>query len=208
MPQKSNKGFTLIELLVVIAIIAILSIVVILTLNPAELLRQARDSNRISDMATLKSAISLYLADVGVPILASTSVGNTFYCYVDNTAANTSATCPWFTTGAPCVTPGVANMVYTTAANQRAVNGAGWIPVNFNAISSGAPIGQLPVDPLDNDKLHYYSYHGSSTLTFKIAAKMESVKYSYGTGGTNDIESTDGGCYPSIYETGTNLTNL
>ncbi len=61
---KNQKGFTLIELLVVIAIIAILAVVVILTLNPAELLRQSRDSNRVSDFATLKSAIGLYSEDV------------------------------------------------------------------------------------------------------------------------------------------------
>ena len=41
-----RSGFTLIELLVVIAIIAILAVVVILTLNPAQLLAQARDSTR------------------------------------------------------------------------------------------------------------------------------------------------------------------
>src|SRR5580704_3649915 len=62
--NKNRKGFTLIELLVVIAIIAVLAVVVVLTLNPAELLRQARDSNRISDFATLKSAIGLYSEDV------------------------------------------------------------------------------------------------------------------------------------------------
>ena len=39
--RKNRKAFTLIELLVVIAIIAVLSVVVILSLNPAELLRQA-----------------------------------------------------------------------------------------------------------------------------------------------------------------------
>ena len=62
--RKNRKGFTLIELLVVIAIIAVLAVVVVLTLNPAELLRQARDSNRLSDFATMKSAISLYATDV------------------------------------------------------------------------------------------------------------------------------------------------
>src|SRR5271154_4705198 len=70
--SKNRSGFTLIELLVVIAIIAILAVVVILTLNPAELLRQARDSNRVSDFATLKSSIGLYAADVAT----STSLNN------------------------------------------------------------------------------------------------------------------------------------
>ncbi len=77
--KKIKKGFTLIELLVVIAIIAILSVVVILTLNPAELLRQSRDSNRISDLSVTKSAIAFYLASVSSGI----SIGSSTYCYVD-----------------------------------------------------------------------------------------------------------------------------
>lgn len=77
MEVNQRRGFTLIELLIVIAIIAVLSVVVILSLNPAELLRQARDSNRLSDMATLKSAIALYLADTATP-----KIGTTGTCYV------------------------------------------------------------------------------------------------------------------------------
>ena len=48
-----RESFTLIELLVVLALVAILSVVVILTLNPAELIKQARDSNRLSDLPQL-----------------------------------------------------------------------------------------------------------------------------------------------------------
>ncbi len=55
---RTREGFTLIELLVVIAIIAILSVVVVLTINPAEMLRQSRDSQRVSDLNTLRSAIN------------------------------------------------------------------------------------------------------------------------------------------------------
>src|ERR1035438_7180198 len=58
-----RKGFTLIELLVVIAIIAVLAIVVVLTLNPGQLLMQARDSNRLQDLATIQSALSLFRTD-------------------------------------------------------------------------------------------------------------------------------------------------
>jgi type II secretory pathway pseudopilin PulG len=53
-----RSAFTLIELLVVIAITEILSVVVMLTLNPAELLRQSRDSTRIADMGTLNTAVA------------------------------------------------------------------------------------------------------------------------------------------------------
>src|SRR5271156_4496627 len=76
--KKNKRGFTLIELLVVIAIIAILSVVVILTLNPSALLRQARDSNRVSDFATFKSSIGLCSADVATTApLGGPNVGAT-----------------------------------------------------------------------------------------------------------------------------------
>ena len=75
---KTVKGFTLIELLVVIGILAVLSVVIILTLNPAELLKQARDSTRISDLSTVRTAISLYQVDAVGPAL----LGDSANCYV------------------------------------------------------------------------------------------------------------------------------
>src|SRR5271163_765603 len=97
--NKFRKGFTLIELLVVIAIIAILAVVVILTLNPAELLRQARDSNRESDFATLKSAIGLYSADVSTTTwLCGYSCVSTTTIFLS--AATTTVTVPQFVSNA------------------------------------------------------------------------------------------------------------
>src|ERR1700719_2922177 len=89
--RKSKKGFTLIELLVVIAIIAILSVVVVLTLNPAELLRQSRDSNRLSDLDTLNHALSIYNADQSTG--ANFNMGSSSVIYVsipDPTATSTA----------------------------------------------------------------------------------------------------------------------
>ena len=63
MKKITNKGFTLIELLVVVAIIAILALVVLLALNPVEMARKSRDSRRLSDVATIRKAIDLALAD-------------------------------------------------------------------------------------------------------------------------------------------------
>ena len=62
-----QRGFTLVELLIVIAILAVLSVTVVVVLNPAELLKQARDSTRISDLASINSAIALYLTDIASP---------------------------------------------------------------------------------------------------------------------------------------------
>ncbi|MEI7792066.1 MAG: prepilin-type N-terminal cleavage/methylation domain-containing protein [Candidatus Berkelbacteria bacterium] len=57
--MKLKKGFTLVELLVVIAVIGILSAVVVLNTNSAK--SKARDAIRLSDMATLKTSLGLYL---------------------------------------------------------------------------------------------------------------------------------------------------
>jgi prepilin-type N-terminal cleavage/methylation domain-containing protein len=194
MHSNAQKGFTLIELLVVIAIIAVLSVVVILTLNPAEILRQARDSSRVSDMATLKSGLSLFLADVVTSTVGAGALGSGATCYYYSTATFTTTTCPW-------VRPSVGGV---TGVNSRTVNGGGWIPVNFNAISAGSPFGNLPVDPVNSGN-SFYGYTNSSTTTaFKLGVKMESSKY--GNGGSGDVVSTDGGQDNSTYETGTNVT--
>jgi len=61
--MQMKKGFTLIELLVVIAIVAVLATAVVVILNPAQLVRQGRDANRISDLAAIHSALALYLSE-------------------------------------------------------------------------------------------------------------------------------------------------
>jgi len=193
MPAK--KGFTLIELLVVLAIVAILSVVVILTLNPAELLKQARDSNRLSDLSTMKSAISLYLADVTSPnILYGFTTADCFVSVPLGTSITTSTRCGVFS--ATGLTLGNAsNPRQATSTSLRDVDGTGWIPVQFTAISSGAPIGNLPVDPV-NDATHYYAYAANATLQFQLDTFMESVKYTF-------MMSADGGLNNNAYETGT-----
>ena len=63
MKKVIKKGFTLIELLVVIAIIAILALIVLLALNPAEMARRSRDTRRLSELGSIRTAIDLALAD-------------------------------------------------------------------------------------------------------------------------------------------------
>lgn len=201
-----QRGFTLIELLVVIAIIAVLAVVVILTLNPAQLLEEARDSNRISDMSTLNTAISLFVADaptidMGTPGTCYTTLSSTVFWTPDqngNWGATTSCAA-WFSTASS-----------TASSTSEALDGTGWIPINFNNLSSGAPISQEPFDPLNitgeaasqGQGAFFYSFIRAST-TFKLAAFMESSKYS--TGGSGDIESNDGGINNYVYEGGSSV---
>ena len=192
---RQARGFTLIELLVVIAIVAVLSVVVILTLNPGELLKQSRDSNRISDLQTMKRAISIYLVDVPTNNIW---VGTTTWCYVHSSSAVAAAGC-----GTNRFSN--AQLVATTSAAGFSSSSVGvdtgWVPVNLKAISSGAPMSLWPKDPINNAS-YFYSYAPSSTsLVFELNAEMESIKY--GLSGSGDVESTDGGNVSSTYEVGT-----
>ena len=65
--MKTKKGFTLLELLIVIGILSILSTTVVLVINPAQLLKKARDSQRISDLSTMKTAIAYYVTEAVSP---------------------------------------------------------------------------------------------------------------------------------------------
>src|SRR3990172_4173703 len=72
-PNRKGAGFTLLELLIVITILAILAVIIIFVLNPAETLRKSRDVQRMSDLATLKNAISLYMTSTTTPYLGNSS---------------------------------------------------------------------------------------------------------------------------------------
>jgi prepilin-type N-terminal cleavage/methylation domain-containing protein len=61
MIQQQKKGFTLIELLVVIAIIGILSAIGLVSLGGAR--EKARDAQRKTDVASMRTALQLYYDD-------------------------------------------------------------------------------------------------------------------------------------------------
>lgn len=178
-----KKGFTLLELLIVIGILAILSTTMVLVINPAEMLRKARDSQRISDLNTLKTAIAMYLTDV-----PSASLSNGSYAY-----NHSGVTIP----AGPC-----AGYTFTHSSTSQAITGIGWIPINFASITGGSPIGSEPIDP-NPATGRYYVYISNTNNVFELLANMESTAYS--NGGGNDVESKDGGNLPDYYEVGTSM---
>lgn len=61
--MRKLKGFTLIELLIVIAIVAILAAVVLIAVNPARQMSQARNAERVAEVNAMLSAVSQYQVD-------------------------------------------------------------------------------------------------------------------------------------------------
>jgi len=172
-----QKGFTLLELLIVIAILAILTTVVILVMNPAESIKRARDTQRISDLDSIKTAIILYITEGNVDIGATTCLA-TPVCYSD------------LCKGAAC----------GEGKSPSNNNGNGWIPIAFTGMAGGAPLSRLPTDPVNSDP-YRYAYAASGT-DFELNANMESDYFTT----KNPVEANDGGNDPNLYEVGTNLT--
>jgi hypothetical protein len=178
--------------LVVIAILAVLATAVVLVLNPAELLKQGRDSTRISDLSALNSAIALWTADV----LNGTWATHT-YC-----TASTTAPTGAFTTAC-------------TVSTSTVTTGTGWVQLNFGSIAAGSPLSKLPMDPNNTSAncnagtpavCEYAVNMSSTTGIYKLATQMESAKFRVGGSADATSDTKDGGSSDTWYEVGSNLT--
>ena len=229
--KKSKKGFTLLELLIVIAIIAILSVVIVFVLNPAETLKKSRDSQRIADLNTLKTALGIYLTTVATPDLDAAindclGTGPVVTAEISYSKAQAAdPVCAVDVVEGTDVTAGStfdpADMCRATlAANNSLVDGTGWVPVAINSVVGGSPISNLPLDPVNSvsgvggvapvstDLVYRYACQGTATSpapssVFEIDAVLESA--AFGVGGTDDKSASDGGDNAVYYEVGTSL---
>lgn len=217
---KQGRGFTLLELLIVIAIIAILSVILVLVLNPAETLKKSRDAQRISDLSTVKTALGLILTSSSSPSLGTNCLngGSSATVYYSAELADSSSCAVNITEGADangtfaaadfCKYPG------TTGAS--AIDGSGWIPVNFGWLTGGSPISNLPLDPVNTistvttptstDMVYRYACQSTGSgakpgLVFEVDTILESAAYT----SDDDKRAKDGGDNPTYYEVGTNL---
>ena len=187
-----KKGFTLIELLIVIGILAILATTVVLVLNPAQILAESRDTQRISDMDTVRNALNLLL----VSTTTTNVLSNTANCYTHTATAMIAGCTP---SAAPATTRFTAGVAQTSVS--RVVTGGGWIPVNFTQVSGGSPLSVEPVDPTNTGDF-YYAFRSNASNQYELDANLESTKYTV----TTNKENADGGDQSSMYEVGTSLT--
>ena len=187
-----QKGFTLLELLIVIAILAILTTAVILVMNPAESIKRARDTQRISDLDSLKTAIILYVTEGNANISAT--------CCLITHICKSSTCCN------PAAIPCAAACTDSCDAGKTSSSndGEGWIPINFTGMAGGSPLSHLPIDPVNAVTNNNYYYYAASSTDFELATRMESAYYHYSTG-KNKVGANDGGNSGPLYEVGTKL---
>jgi len=195
--NKNDVGFTLIELLVVIAILAILATVIVVIINPGELLKQSRDTDKMADLASLNKSLGLLLVDQ-----PNASLGNSNVAYVSIPDATLSGTATSTCTslGLPTLPAGYFYECHSPDT-YRKVDGTGWIPVNFSQFSTGNVIPILPVDKNNTTSTGMYYTYSTQSGSWEITGSLESAKYiSKG--------SLDAGLSPFTYEIGSSLELL
>ena len=153
----------IIMIVVTILAVALVALAVIFGtlkfVNPAKYMNKSRDSQRVSDVAKLQTALDLYVAD-----------GHDFNSLTPNQIYNSNS-------------------------------GRNWLPIDFKAISSGAPISELPIDPLNNANFYYRVGVNITQKTYEIDCRFE----------TSDFQkraAADGGNNSDWYEIGTDLSIL
>ncbi len=194
--SAGKAGFTLIELLVVIAIVAVLAVVVVLVLNPAQLLQQARDSNRLSDLATVNAALGYLKTDQ-----PAATLGNSSTSYISVFDLSATSTAGDQCQGLGLLSLGSSSWQCAASSTYRSSGGTGWVPVALTNVSYGTPLAQLPVDPINvtSSGLFYtYSTNGSQ---YEVTSGLESIKYKLQFSSNPQISG-----YPEVAALGSSLS--
>jgi prepilin-type N-terminal cleavage/methylation domain-containing protein len=137
----AKKGFTLIELLIVIAIIGILAAIVLVAVDPAKRLAQARDARRSGEVnALLNAMLNSTVDNKGIlPGTLATAVAG--QAYVLGTASNTCGvpTCP------------DAGVIVNNSC------------LDLTPALVDTYIAQMPIDPRGSSVVGGFTYAASST---------------------------------------------
>ena len=92
--NANTRGFTLLEILLVVAIISILAGIVIVAINPAKQLGDARNAQRRADVGTVLSAVYQYVIDNNGTIPGSIVSDSDSYVSASTTCALVKANTP------------------------------------------------------------------------------------------------------------------
>ncbi|MCL5017603.1 MAG: fibronectin type III domain-containing protein [Patescibacteria group bacterium] len=192
---SSISAFTLIELLIVIGILAVLATVTLLVLNPAQMVKQSRDSNRMTEIQSINQALLMYQAFGG----DTNNMGTHGTVYISIPSTNTDC---GYSEGNPLGLPSLSGgYLYHCSdfTHYRNIDGTGWIPVDLTSVqsSAGTLFSSYPIDPINTVPGGlYYTYIPGS---WALSATMESDKYLAANA------ANDGGSSATRFELGNNL---
>ena len=174
-----KKGFTLVELVIVIGIIGIIATILLVSLNPAETQRKARDAQRLKDIQTLQGIVEQAVND-SLPLCAGAIGGANAACQSDAVATAGTQPCATNWTGV-----NLCNYARTVPAD----------PLNIAAgrctQSSGA----------QRTNCNMYYYMEVAGMDYEINIRMES------TGNAAKI-ANDGGNHMWVMEIFTGSNNV
>lgn len=187
---RNTVGRSIIKSVIALAIFA----VILYFLNPPELFRRARDSDRLSQISNLGRVIN----NAGV----EQSLADAKKIYISvadpNAQPGERTECGGLFSRGLLLASLPSGWEYDCVSRENLTNtdGTGWIPINF---SSSTPIRSLPIDPINTvESGYYYSYISDGRYAL-ASALLESHKY------TREKASADKGTDPARYETGTNI---
>ncbi len=180
-PSRS-KSFTLLELLIVIGIIAVLSTALIMVIRPAEQFRKGRDSSRVSQLDSLRTALNMALME-------NVSLGEDHTVYLSLPSNDPSCS----DLSLPPL-PNLWTYHCSNSSNYRKIDGTGWIPINFTELVT-VNLPALPIDPLNNTT-YYFTY--TTGGSYELTALLESSE-------RHEPAINDGDAFPGLYAVGTSL---
>ena len=181
LPSRS-KSFTLLELLIVIGILAVLSTALIMVIRPAEQFRKGRDSSRVSQLDSLRTALNMALME-------NIDLGEDHTVYLSlpsNDPSCSDLTLPPL--------PNLWTYHCSNSSNYRKIDGTGWIPINFTELVT-VNLPALPIDPLNNTT-YYFTY--TTGGSYELTALLESPE-------RHEPALNDGDAFPGLYAVGTSL---
>lgn len=182
--KQDAKGFTLIELLIVIGIIGILAAIILVAVDPAKRLRQARNARRFAETNAILNAILNYTVDYRgrLPAQISNATANLPFVIGENNGTGNTALdirpigsntlCPNHLTGA-----GTATHIIAVATNTALVD---------------SYISEIPVDPRGTNDTDTY---GSTQTGYYI---MRSTNGRIEVGSCNPESEDNGVTTPRI----------
>jgi prepilin-type N-terminal cleavage/methylation domain-containing protein len=197
--QNKKVGFTLIELIVVLAIIGVLVGILVAVIKPQQIFARLRDTQRQSDLNRLANAIQTYIAEFAqnpsaIVLTGDAGIGGINGCLgVSTPTIYYSANTQPASINIPSPS-GFGTFTRPRASTSTAVNGTGWLPVNF-ASATTLNLTALPIDPRNSDIAgsFYYTYACNRDLNFELNANLEVMR---------DAEQNDGGDSTVLYEVG------